>query len=94
MRKASSIPYVAHLLAVASLVIEHGGDEDEAIAALLHDAIEDQGGTAVGAEIRRQFGDRVAEIVMACSDSVTMPKPRGASENRRMWRASRGTAPE
>ena len=45
LRKASSIPYVAHLLAVASLVIEHGGDEDEAIAALLHDAIEDQGGT-------------------------------------------------
>ena len=75
LRKASSIPYVAHLLAVASLVIEHGGDEDEVIAALLHDAIEDQGGTAVGADIRRQFGDRVAEIVLACSDSVTMPKP-------------------
>jgi (p)ppGpp synthase/HD superfamily hydrolase len=75
LRKASSIPYVAHLLAVASLVIEHGGDEDEAIAALLHDAIEDQGGSIVGEEIRRQFGDRVTETVIACSDTFTVPKP-------------------
>jgi GTP pyrophosphokinase len=75
LRKASAIPYVAHLLAVASLVIEHGGDEDEAIAALLHDAIEDQGGSIVGEEIRRQFGDRVAEIVIACSDAFAVPKP-------------------
>ncbi len=75
LRKASSIPYVAHLLAVASLVIEHGGGEDEAIAALLHDAIEDQGGPAMGEEIRRRFGDRVAEIVIDCSDASATPKP-------------------
>jgi (p)ppGpp synthase/HD superfamily hydrolase len=75
LRKASSIPYVAHLLAVASLVIEYGGDEDEAIAALLHDAVEDQGGVAVGEEIRRRFGDRVLEIVLDCSDTMAAPKP-------------------
>jgi (p)ppGpp synthase/HD superfamily hydrolase len=75
LRKASSTPYLAHLLAVAGLVIEHGGDEDEAIAALLHDAIEDQGGLPVGAEIRRRFGDRVADVVMACSDTAEVPKP-------------------
>lgn len=66
-RKGSGVPYVAHLLAVASLVLEHGGDEDEAIAALLHDAIEDQGGDEQEERIRARFGDRVAGIVRACS---------------------------
>jgi GTP pyrophosphokinase len=74
-RKGTGIPYVSHLLAVASIVLEHGGDEDEAIAALLHDAIEDQGGVATGEEIRRRFGDRVAEIVAGCTDADTTPKP-------------------
>jgi len=74
-RKGSGVPYVAHLLAVAALVIESGGDEDESIAALLHDAVEDQGGTATAAEIRRRFGDRVAEIVEGCSDTDVIPKP-------------------
>lgn len=74
-RKASDVPYVAHLLAVASLVIEHGGDEDEAIAALLHDAIEDQGGAATRAAIAEQFGPRVAEIVEGCTDTDVQPKP-------------------
>ena len=75
VRKASSTPYVAHLLSVAALVLEHGGGEDEAIAALLHDAIEDQGGADLRELIRRQFGPAVAEIVDGCTDAETIPKP-------------------
>jgi (p)ppGpp synthase/HD superfamily hydrolase len=74
-RKASDVPYVSHLLAVTSLVIEHGGGEEEAIAALLHDAVEDQGGAPVLDEIRKRFGDGVAAIVEACSDTDEHPKP-------------------
>jgi (p)ppGpp synthase/HD superfamily hydrolase len=75
IRKGSGTPYIAHLLGVASIVLEYGGDEDEAIAALLHDAIEDQGGAQARSEIRRRFGDRVTEIVDGCTDSDTEPKP-------------------
>ncbi len=74
-RKGGDTPYVAHLLAVAALVIEHGGDEDQAIAALLHDAVEDQGGEATRREIARRFGDEVAFIVEGCTDADTVPKP-------------------
>ncbi len=74
-RKGSSIPYVSHLLAVAALVIEHGGDEDEAIAALLHDAIEDQGGAQTREKILCRFGERVTGIVEGCTDSETIPRP-------------------
>ncbi len=74
-RKGTDIPYVAHLLAVASIALEHGASEDEAIAALLHDAVEDQGGRATGDEIRRRFGDAVADVVHACSDTDVEPKP-------------------
>lgn len=74
-RKGSGAPYVAHLLGVASIVLEHGGNEDEAIGALLHDAVEDQGGRPRLAEIRERFGPAVAEIVDGCSDSDTTPKP-------------------
>jgi len=74
-RKGTNIPYIAHLLAVTSLVIEHGADEDEAIAALLHDAIEDQGGAETREEIRRRFGVRVVEIVDGCTDTDVTPKP-------------------
>ena len=74
-RKASGVPYVAHLLGVAAIVLEHGGDEEEAIAALLHDAPEDQGGEAVLSDIQQRFGARVAEIVTGCSDAVGRPKP-------------------
>ncbi len=73
-RKGSQIPYVAHLLSVCSLVFEAGGDEDLAIAALLHDAVEDQGGLETLVKIRQRFGNRVADIVDSCSDSYTMPK--------------------
>jgi GTP pyrophosphokinase len=75
VRKGSGIPYVAHLLSVAALVIEDGGDEDQAIAALLHDAVEDQGGDVTRQEIRRRFGDRVAAIVDGCTDADVSPKP-------------------
>lgn len=74
-RKGSDVPYISHLLAVAGLVIEYGGDEDEAIAALLHDAIEDQGGPIARGEICRRFGSRVTAIVDGCTDADTDPKP-------------------
>jgi (p)ppGpp synthase/HD superfamily hydrolase len=71
MRKKTAIPYISHLMAVSAIVLEHGGNEDEAIAALLHDAPEDQGGQATLDDIRRRFGDKVADIVQACSDAMT-----------------------
>ena len=74
-RKGTEIPYVSHLLAVAGLVIEGGGDEDTVVAALLHDAVEDAGGPPTLAAIRDRFGDRVAAIVSACSDTDEVPKP-------------------
>ncbi|MCX6552510.1 MAG: HD domain-containing protein [Acidobacteria bacterium] len=74
-RKGTDVPYLAHLLEVASIVLQHGGDEDEAIAALLHDAPEDAGGHARLADIRTRFGDRVADIVDGCSDTFESPKP-------------------
>lgn len=70
VRKTTNIPYVSHLLAAASLVLDQGGDEDEAIAALLHDALEDQWQRTSEAEIRNRFGDKVARIVVACSDAL------------------------
>ena len=70
VRKGTEISYLCHLLGVSSLVIEAGGDEDQAIAGLLHDAVEDTGGMARAADIRARFGDRVTEIVIACSDST------------------------
>jgi (p)ppGpp synthase/HD superfamily hydrolase len=74
-RKGADVPYVAHLLAVASLVIEDGAgagelSEDAAVAALLHDAAEDRGGEPRLVDIEARFGPRVAHIVRACSDSL------------------------
>lgn len=74
-RKASGVPYVAHLLAVAALVLEEGGSEDMAIAALLHDAAEDQGGEATLAGIQAAFGLDVARWVRQASDTFERPKP-------------------
>ena len=74
-RKASTIPYIAHVMGVASLTLEFGGDEDMAIAALLHDVVEDCGGTPMLKEVKRRFGPRVAKIVDGCTDSFTDPKP-------------------
>jgi (p)ppGpp synthase/HD superfamily hydrolase len=74
-RKTSTIPYIAHLMGVASLVLEAGGDEDLAIAALLHDVVEDCGGAPMLKEVRRRFGERVAKVVEGCTDSDSDPKP-------------------
>ncbi|BBZ45883.1 HD domain-containing protein [Mycobacterium parmense] len=74
-RKGSEVPYVGHLLSVAGLVIDDGGTEEQAIAALLHDAAEDQGGQETLAEIRQKFGNGVASIVAECSDTFESPKP-------------------
>jgi GTP pyrophosphokinase len=75
VRKGSEVPYASHLLGVASLVIEEGGTETQAIAALLHDAVEDQGGLPRLDEIHDRYGDDVARIVLACTDSTEEPKP-------------------
>lgn len=74
-RKASTIPYIAHLMGVASLVLEAGGDEDLAMAALLHDVVEDCGGMPMLKEVRNRFGSRVAAIVDGCTDAYVIPKP-------------------
>lgn len=74
-RKRSEVPYIAHLLGVTALVLEDGGDEDEAIAALLHDAVEDQGGLETLETIRVDYGEKVAGIVLELSDSYQQPKP-------------------
>ena len=70
LRADGKTPYIAHLMSVAALVLESGGDEDEAIAALLHDAIEDQGGERIRQEIQQQFGDLVTQIVEGCTEIV------------------------
>jgi hypothetical protein len=74
-RKATGIPYIGHLLGVASIALEYGADEDTAIAALLHDAGEDAGGLGRIEDIRTRFGHSVATIVEGCTDAVTVPKP-------------------
>ncbi len=74
IRKRTKRPYIGHLLGVASIVIEYGGDEDMAIAALLHDAVEDQGGLPRLREIQKKFGKRVARIVEGCTDAYAQPK--------------------
>ena len=75
VRKGTNTPYITHLLAVASIVGENGGTEDEVVAALLHDAPEDQGGEATLEDIRVRFGDNVATIVEGCTDTYEHPKP-------------------
>jgi (p)ppGpp synthase/HD superfamily hydrolase len=83
VRKETSTPYVAHLLAVAATVLEYGGDEELAIAALLHDSVEDQGGKARLDDVRNRFGEGVARIVEACSDSLA---DTGKGERKADWR--------
>lgn len=82
-RKASRVPYVSHVLAVTATVLEFGGDEDTAIAALLHDAVEDCGGLATLDMIRAQFGEAVADLVLGCSDATETPKPAWHDRKRR-----------
>ena len=91
-RKETSIPYVSHLLAVCSRVLEDGGSEDEAIAALLHDAVEDAGGEGRLRAIRARFGERVAAIVAGCSDTDEDPKPPWRERKERYIRHLRAEA--
>ncbi len=86
-RKGSQIPYISHLMAVAGIIWEAGGDEDEDIAGLLHDGPEDQGGLERLADIRRRFGDRVGDVVEHCSDTFETPKP-PFSERKRAYAES------
>ena len=74
-KKGTSVPYLGHLMGVSSIVLGDGGSEDEAVAALLHDAAEDHGGRARLDDIRSRFGDNVARIVEDCTDSWDTPKP-------------------
>jgi (p)ppGpp synthase/HD superfamily hydrolase len=91
-RKGTRIPYLSHLLAVTAIAMENGASEDEAIAALLHDAVEDAGGHTRLNDIRRRFGPRVASIVDGCTDAYVIPKPpwdeRKAAYIRHLARAS------
>jgi GTP pyrophosphokinase len=91
MRKGSNIPYLTHLLAVMVLVAEHGGDEDQMLAALLHDYLEDIEGSSAH-EIEARFGARVAELVIALSDTVVRPKPPW-EERKRAYLATLSTKP-
>ena len=93
VRKGSGIPYVSHLLSVAALVLEDGGDEDEAIAGLLHDAVEDVGSAEIREEILVQFGERVASIVDGCTESCTIPKPPWRDRKLRYIEQMRGASP-
>lgn len=81
-RKGDDVPYLSHLLRVSGLTMEFGGDEETAIAALLHDAVEDQGGMKTADRIRSEFGDRVCQLVLACTDSTTTK-----AEKKLPWRA-------
>jgi (p)ppGpp synthase/HD superfamily hydrolase len=75
LRTGTGVPYIAHLLGVAALALEHGSNEDEAIAALLHDTVEDCGGLDRLGDVRQRFGENVADIVMGCTDATEIPKP-------------------
>lgn len=93
-RKGTDIPYLSHPLSVAALVLEHGGTEEEAIAGLLHDAAEDQGGHRRLEEIEKLFGRRVAAIVRGCSDCLGDPKPDWFTRKRRYIAGLRHAGPK
>jgi GTP pyrophosphokinase len=92
-RKGTDVPYLFHLLAVAAVVAENGGDESQVVAALLHDAIEDAGGADARNEIRRRFGDDVAAIVDGCTDADTVPKPPWRARKERFIAGLSGASP-
>lgn len=93
-RTRSGVPYVAHLIGVSSLTLEYGGDEEQGIAALLHDSAEDQGGEATLREIETRFGPRVARIVRACTDALETPKPPWRDRKERYLQHLKTTAAE
>lgn len=92
-RKGSRTPYITHLMSVAALVGEFGGDEDQFIAALLHDAVEDQGGLKVLERIRKRFGARVADYVWVCTDAHETPKPPWRTRKEQHIAKVAGTSP-
>ena len=92
-RKGTPVPYLGHLMGVASIVLDDGGSEDEAIAALLHDAAEDAGGRKTVEEIRARFGDRVAKIVEDCTDSWATPKEPWAERKQKYVEHARALPP-
>lgn len=92
-RKGTRIPYVSHLLAVAATVLEHGGTEDEAIGALLHDVAEDQGGRERLADVEVRFGSAVAAIVEGCTDAWGEPKPPWRKRKESYVAHLKGTSP-
>lgn len=92
-RKGSGVPYIGHLMGVASIVIDDGGGEEETIAALLHDAAEDSGGRQRLEDIRARFGDAVAKIVADCTDAWTDPKPPWPERKRAYVEHARTLAP-
>ena len=94
IRKGSGVPYISHLLSVAALVLEDGGNEDEAIAALLHDAIEDQGGDKIRQEIKQKFGQKVVSIVNGCTDAEVIPKPPWRERKQQYIEKMRYASPE
>lgn len=89
VRKGNNVPYISHLLGVAAIAIENGADERQAIAALLHDAVEDQGGLAQLEEIRARFGEDVAQIVADCTDDLAGTKAQASTADQKFaeWRA-------
>jgi (p)ppGpp synthase/HD superfamily hydrolase len=93
-RKGVDTPYITHLLTVAATVGEFGGDEDQFIAALLHDAVEDQGGAPTLVRIREQFGARVANFVEGCTDAYGKPKPPWRERKEKHIEKIRHAAPE
>lgn len=94
IRKGSGVPYITHLLSVCALVLEAGGSEDEAIAALLHDAVEDQGGATTREAIRARFGEAVAQIVDGCTESDVQPKPPWQERKQQFLERLRHSSPE
>jgi (p)ppGpp synthase/HD superfamily hydrolase len=93
IRKGSHVPYITHLMGVAAIVGRHGGDEEQFIAALLHDAVEDQGGIETLELIRQKFGDKVAEYVSGCTDSDTTPKPPWEERKEKFIQSTRTASP-
>jgi len=93
VRKGSKVPYITHLIGVAAIVGRYGGDEDQFIAALLHDAVEDQGGRETLERIHERFGDTVAAYVEGCSDSDTTPKPPWQERKAQFLRSAREAPP-
>ena len=93
LRKGTNVPYISHLLIVSGIVLQHGGGEDEAIAALLHDTVEDCGGKPVMVEIRQRFGNKIAELVDGCTETDIQPKPPWRERKERYLESIRSANP-